>query len=270
MNGYEYANTVANYLRNHGYKNVIAATSFSDYCINMSANKHGHNFFILCRYCDTLIDIDFIKEIVLRIPIYTRNKTMIITNSGFTESAKEFAKKSNVILLSGIQPSKFTFHITPIKVILVIAYLLISSAIIFSTVEFVRSHSFWMAFRNCVFSLIFITAPFWSYFLFKKIIEIINTHKRLNEDESNIHETDSFSQEDVDSGITDQTDDKTTDHLIDPDFLHKSSVNNNDIDSLQYKNDITTNSKKRQKASREMSDFDIERFAIMCNAYLDH
>ncbi|MCH5192231.1 MAG: hypothetical protein J1F23_08725 [Oscillospiraceae bacterium] len=49
-----------------------------------------------------------------------------------------------------------------------------------------------------------------------------------------------------------------------------SPKDKNEIEYLPYKHNVTLNNTNQQQPSPNMSDYDIERYAMMCNAYLDH
>lgn len=102
MTGLEYESAVAKYLQQHGYNGVSVTKGSGDFGIDVIAHKDGHKYAVQCKYYSSAVSLDAIQEAVAGMAYYKCDRAMVVTNSTYTDSAKELAKCNGVILLEQI------------------------------------------------------------------------------------------------------------------------------------------------------------------------
>ncbi len=106
MTGLEYENAVAEYLRLHGYHEVSVTKGSGDFGIDVIAHRSGHKYAVQCKYYTSAVSLDAVQEVVAGMAYYKCDKAMVVTNSTYTDAAKELAKCNGVILLERIDASR--------------------------------------------------------------------------------------------------------------------------------------------------------------------
>lgn len=149
MTGLEYEYQVAKYLSRHGYKNVEVTKASGDYGIDVIAHKNGKKYAVQCKYYSDPVSLDAVQEAFTGKSMYDCDEAMVVTNSTFTASARRLAEANNVILLERIIGS-FGFPHRPdkIKTVLILVYLFVVSAILYSN---------WLISKDLPFLKLFIT-----------------------------------------------------------------------------------------------------------------
>lgn len=124
MDGHQYEQKCAQYLREQGYTNVTVTRGSGDQGVDITAMKDGKKYAIQCKYYEGNVGNKAIQEVYAGAAFYNCSVAMVITNSFFTKSAKELAKKLKVILVEDInaiklmessQAAKSTEQPTPVR-----------------------------------------------------------------------------------------------------------------------------------------------------------
>lgn len=113
MTGLEYERLVAKYLRRHGYFGVSVTKGSGDFGIDVIAHKGGHKYAVQCKYYTSTVSLDAVQEAVAGMAYYNCDRAMVVTNSTYTNAAKELAKCNGVVLLERIgaytvRPKRFS------------------------------------------------------------------------------------------------------------------------------------------------------------------
>ena len=106
MDGHQYEQKCAQYLREQGYTNVTVTRGSGDQGVDITAMKDGKKYAIQCKYYEGNVGNKAIQEVYAGAAFYNCSVAMVITNSFFTKSAKELAKKLKVILVEDINAIK--------------------------------------------------------------------------------------------------------------------------------------------------------------------
>ena len=106
MDGHQYEQKCAQYLREQGYTNVTVTRGSGDQGVDITAMKDGKKHAIQCKYYEGSVGNKAIQEVYAGAAFYNCSVAMVITNSFFTKSAKELAKKLKVILVEDINAIK--------------------------------------------------------------------------------------------------------------------------------------------------------------------
>ena len=97
MSGYDFEKFIAKLFRKMGYKAYVTQES-NDQGVDVIAEKSGTKVAIQTKCYNGSVGNKAIQEIVAGMKYYEAEKAMVITNSIFTKSAIELAKKNNVQL----------------------------------------------------------------------------------------------------------------------------------------------------------------------------
>ena len=106
MNGYEYEETCAQVLRNRGFSRVKVTKSSGDQGIDIIAYKNGEKYGIQCKYYSSPVGNKAVQEAYAGSKFYDCTQSAIMTNSTFTKSAKELARKLDVQLWEKTAPDE--------------------------------------------------------------------------------------------------------------------------------------------------------------------
>lgn len=98
MNGYEYEKYCADLFSYFGW-NAKATIKSGDYGVDVIAVKNGIKIVAQCKHYSGNVGFDAVKEASTGKIINSAKYALVITNSSYTPSAKEGAKKTGVILL---------------------------------------------------------------------------------------------------------------------------------------------------------------------------
>lgn len=98
MTGYEFEWFCAKLLRKIGYYNVLVTQSSSDQGIDVLAEKDGVRFAIQCKHYSGTVGNKAVQEAYAGCRYYDCDVPIVMTNSYFSDSAKQLANKNQVIL----------------------------------------------------------------------------------------------------------------------------------------------------------------------------
>ncbi len=98
MDGLQYENACAEYLKKHGFYNVVVTKASGDQGVDVIAEKAGHKYGIQCKYYTGAVGNKAVQEAYSGAAYYNCDKAVVMTNSTFTKSAIELAKKLGVEL----------------------------------------------------------------------------------------------------------------------------------------------------------------------------
>ena len=101
MEGTEFEEYCAELLEAKGFENVELTPASHDYGIDIIADKDGISYAIQCKCYSDPIGIKAIQEAYAGKDYYKAMIGVVMTNQGFTKSAREFADKLNVVLWDG-------------------------------------------------------------------------------------------------------------------------------------------------------------------------
>lgn len=175
MTGLEYESVVANYLRCHGYNRVSVTKGSGDFGIDVIAHKGGHKYAVQCKYYTSAVSLDAVQEAVAGMAYYNCDRAMVVTNSTYTNAAKELAKYNNVILVEGVSSTRVHVNFKPIKWLIIAAYVFIVSAASAAAFDVIKTKPFWFGLFDAVTFLLTVTAPLWLWLLYKVIKKKIAT-----------------------------------------------------------------------------------------------
>lgn len=106
MTGYEYEEQCADELRKMGFTNVEVTKSSGDQGIDVLAWKDGLKYGIQCKHYQGSVSNKAVQEASAGAKYYDCDIAVVMTNSTFTESAKDLAHKIGVKLWSSNQTYK--------------------------------------------------------------------------------------------------------------------------------------------------------------------
>ena len=98
MDGYDFENCSANLLLNNGFENVEVTQYSGDFGVDIIAFKDDIKYAIQCKKYSSPVGIKAIQEVIGSKAMHDCHVAVVLTNSSFTSSAKELAKKNNVLL----------------------------------------------------------------------------------------------------------------------------------------------------------------------------
>ncbi len=160
MQGLEYEHAVADYLSEHGYKNVSVTKGSGDYGVDIIAHKGKRKYAVQCKYYSNPVGLAAVQEAVAGKAMYGCTDAMVVTNSTFTSAAQNLAEANGVILLEKVSVGRFG-RMSGLKILLWCAYIFFASAIAYSTYTVVREQELSLAIYNIVCTGVVLTVPFW-------------------------------------------------------------------------------------------------------------
>ena len=98
MTGLEFEHCIAGLLKNQGYTNVELTEKY-DYGVDIIAVKDGIRWGIQVKRYSGLVKADAVRQVVTALKKYNCDRSKVITNSRFSEVAKELARSNNCILV---------------------------------------------------------------------------------------------------------------------------------------------------------------------------
>ena len=104
MNGYEYEEYCANYLKKNGYTDITVTKGSGDHGVDIIACKNGKKYAIQCKYYSNPVSNAAVQQVYTGCVYYQCDIPMVITNNHFTAQAKEEASKVGVVLNDFIIP----------------------------------------------------------------------------------------------------------------------------------------------------------------------
>ena len=98
MDGYDFENCSANLLLNNGFNNVEVTQYSGDFGVDIIAYKDDIKYAIQCKKYSSPVGIKAVQEVIGSKTMNDCHVAVVLTNNFFTSSAKELAKKNNVLL----------------------------------------------------------------------------------------------------------------------------------------------------------------------------
>lgn len=98
MDGYDFENCSANLLLNNGFNNVEVTQYSGDFGVDIIAYKDDIKYAIQCKKYSSTVGIKAVQEVIGSKTMHGCHVAVVLTNNFFTSSAKELAKKNNVLL----------------------------------------------------------------------------------------------------------------------------------------------------------------------------
>jgi len=98
MPGLEFERYLTIVLKKQGYDSIRLTEKY-DYGVDIIAVKDGIKWGIQVKRYKGLVDVDAVRQVVTALTKYHCQRSMVITNSYYTEVAKEMARWNNCILI---------------------------------------------------------------------------------------------------------------------------------------------------------------------------
>lgn len=98
MTGLEFEKYLVVLLKNQGYRSIRLTEKY-DYGVDIIATKDGIKWGIQAKRYSWLVDVDAVRQVVTALAKYRCQRSMVITNSYYTEVAKEMARCNKCILI---------------------------------------------------------------------------------------------------------------------------------------------------------------------------
>lgn len=115
MEGHEFEYFCAQLLQENGFENVSVTPGSGDQGIDIIAYREGVKYGIQCKCYSSDIGNKAIQEVFSGAKFYDCHVPVVLTNRHFTDSAKELAKKINVLMWDREYLDKLIFAATPDK-----------------------------------------------------------------------------------------------------------------------------------------------------------
>lgn len=109
ISGLEYEQYCADYLNSHGYTGAKTTKASGDHGVDVIAYKRGKKYAIQCKYYSSPVGNKAIQEVYTGMALYGCNRGIVITNSTFTKQATEEAKKLGIKLIPMLEPQSKSF-----------------------------------------------------------------------------------------------------------------------------------------------------------------
>lgn len=106
MDGNKFEYYVAELLRNNGYSKVSVTKSSGDFGVDIIAFKDNQKWAFQCKNYSSKLGVSPIQEVYSGAAKYNAQTAVVITNSFFTEHAKELARDLNVLLWDRVKLAK--------------------------------------------------------------------------------------------------------------------------------------------------------------------
>jgi restriction system protein len=99
---FEYEQFCADILRSSGWQAVVTQAT-GDQGADIRASKHGLNIIVQCKLYSKPVGNKAVQEVVGALAHYGAKHGLVVTNTGFTKSAKMLAASNNILLLNDAQ-----------------------------------------------------------------------------------------------------------------------------------------------------------------------
>ena len=99
MTGLEFERFVAKLLKQKGYTDIKLTEKF-DYGVDIIATKDGIRWGIQVKRYSGLVKADAVRQVVTALKYYNCDRSMVITNSFFSNVAKDLAKSNECLLVN--------------------------------------------------------------------------------------------------------------------------------------------------------------------------
>lgn len=111
MSGIEFENHLAELLKSNGFENVSGTPKTGDQGADLIAKRNGRTIIIQAKRYEGTVGNKAVQEVVSAVNFYNGDEGWVITNSTFTKSARELARKSDVRLVDGSDLQLFSDYI---------------------------------------------------------------------------------------------------------------------------------------------------------------
>lgn len=98
IDGHQYEYQCAKILKKSGFTNVNVTKGSGDQGIDVIAHRKGKKYGIQCKYYSSPVGNHAVQEAYAGAKYYNCDVAVVMTNTTFTKSAKDLAKKTNVLL----------------------------------------------------------------------------------------------------------------------------------------------------------------------------
>lgn len=118
MNGYEYEQACAAYLRKKGFRRVEVTQASRDQGADILAVRKKEKYAFQCKYYATPVGNKAVQEVYAAATFYGCDRAVVMTNNTFTKGAIELAESLGVELMPGIEPKKRRFGFVTVLMLL--------------------------------------------------------------------------------------------------------------------------------------------------------
>ncbi len=94
---------------------VYDTPTTNDYGADLVFEYNNHRFVIQCKYYSKNVGVKAIQEVIGSLSYYQANYGIVITNSLFTQQAKNLSSSNNILLINGEILSEITTHLNITK-----------------------------------------------------------------------------------------------------------------------------------------------------------
>jgi restriction system protein len=101
MTGLEFEHCVAGLLKNQGYTNVRLTEKY-DYGVDIIATKNDATWGIQVKRYSGLVKANAVRQVVTALKKYKCDRPMVITNSIYSNVAKDLAECNNCVLVDRV------------------------------------------------------------------------------------------------------------------------------------------------------------------------
>ena len=161
MTGHDYEYLVARYLRNNGYTGIKVTKGSGDYGVDVVAHKRGKKYAVQCKHYTGPVGLSAVQEAVAGKAMYKCDSAMVVTNSTFTNAARDLAKANNVVLIENVNTAGGGCIRYLVAGLLIFGYGLVAVAIVCSTIENSQGIPTGTAIKNMFFALAAVSFPLW-------------------------------------------------------------------------------------------------------------
>lgn len=119
MNGYEYEQACAAYLRKKGFRDVQVTQASRDQGADIIAVRKREKYAIQCKYYATPVGNKAVQEVYAAATFYGCDRAVVMTNNTFTRGAIELAESLGVELMPGVEPGRRRIGVTTVLMLLV-------------------------------------------------------------------------------------------------------------------------------------------------------
>lgn len=114
MNGYEYEEFCRKNLKKCGFTKVKVTQKSGDYGVDITAYYGSTKYAIQCKNYSSPVGLAAVQQVHAGLKMYECDKAAVLTNSTFTQQAKNLAKSNGVCLWEKdkITPPSMKYHVT--------------------------------------------------------------------------------------------------------------------------------------------------------------
>lgn len=103
MSGIEFEKYVADLLKDQGYRNIRLTPQAGDFGTDVLAERDGLRYAVQVKRYRGNVNVDALYQSLGGRDYYGCDRAMVVTNSVFTQAAKELASKANIQLVSRVE-----------------------------------------------------------------------------------------------------------------------------------------------------------------------